>query len=311
MLPRVQTRAEADDSGPSAYYSPDRKAVLFVERETTSTTSEHAMFTLGHEFVHALQDRDSELHRMRATRASRTFDQELALYAAIEGEAYLYEDILRALQRGKAPRDWIPPRLGTRTAASDSDGGRYRRLLDSAFLSFPYAYGAHWAMLEWLAHGKSRWEFPALVGTSTRSVMAKRYGWAETQARCTALTQRSPFPAHVLRLRDSLGAWMIQAFVRKSTSDAALSQQAARESAGDELSVFAKGPDTAFSFVWASCWQSEGFARRMEGLLAERFAASPNTRFATARRGNDVLLLVAGAELAPEDLEPAVQELAQ
>jgi hypothetical protein len=303
MLPRVRPRLDDADSGPSAYYSPDLRSVLFVERETTSTTREHALLTLGHELVHALQDRDSALRSMRAARASRTFDQELALFAAIEGEATLYEEILRALRRGKSVREWIPPRLIARTAASDADGGRYSRLLDSAFLSFPYAYGAHWAMLEWLAHGSFHPDARALEGTSTRSVMAKRYGWPELPARCSEAARGSPFPGQVLRQRNSLGAWMIQALVRKASGDVELSRQAARESAGDELAVYSKGPGAAFSFVWTTCWQSETFAQRMERVVAERLGASPGIRFATTRRGHDVLLRVVDSGLAPEAQE--------
>jgi hypothetical protein len=288
MAPREPPRPD-DASGPSAFYSTEQRAVLFVKRPTFDTKSEYALFVLGHEFVHALQDRDSALARVQAGRDSRTFDGELALRAAIEGEATLYEEILRALVRRQPLRAWLPRRLGPRTDASDDDGARYRRLLDSAFISFPYAYGGNWAAVEWLEHGTFLANARGLPDVTTRFVMAKRYGWPELKLPCNGRSAGASSAAQQVRVVESLGAWMTQAFVRQATHDATLAREAAEGLGGDELAVSSDRVKPGSSFTWTTCWASEALAERFEPVLRERLGALGTPRFVTTRRGNAVI----------------------
>ncbi|HEY8946079.1 MAG TPA: hypothetical protein VIM73_17545, partial [Polyangiaceae bacterium] len=145
----VDTAADSD-VGPNAYYSAAKGEVLMLQRAAVPTDGELAWLVLAHEYVHALQNRRGALERTLRSRHERTFDRDLAVFAAFEGEAALYEQVLRALHHGQRPDRWVLTRFEAETGASDDAVLGQSRLLESSFGSFPYSYGAHWAARRWL-----------------------------------------------------------------------------------------------------------------------------------------------------------------
>jgi hypothetical protein len=308
--PRGSTKSTG--SRANALYAPERREVLFVDQEGMPNDRLLGTFILGHEFVHAIQDRDSRLKRVLSSRDQRTFDEELSVWSAIEGEAALYEEVLRSLDYQRLPRDWVPPRFRARTDSSDSDAARERRVLDSAFGSFPYTYGAHWATTEWLA-GRSLLG-SAVPVVSTHSVMAARHGWPAAETACAERGLASLSPSLRLKARESLGAWLVQAFVRRVTSDAALAHGAARDLRGDWLWVYSTERDASFAFAWKTCWESAGSASRMREVLRKRLESQHRSSVAVESNGSEVVAVLfdaAGDSSRPRRLAQSVLALSK
>jgi len=74
-----------------AYYDPETKTVTVISHpvQTGDHPLEEAMITLGHELVHALQDRELNL----STQDIRTSDEYLSYKGVVEGDARFYEDL--------------------------------------------------------------------------------------------------------------------------------------------------------------------------------------------------------------------------
>ena len=89
--------ADAEGLGANAYYAPAERVVYLVADTPDAYASEPTRLLVGHEYVHALQDARGELLAAQAERKARTFDRQLALWSGFEGEATLYEEVMRAL----------------------------------------------------------------------------------------------------------------------------------------------------------------------------------------------------------------------
>jgi hypothetical protein len=297
----VDTRV-AGDPGPNAYYSAAKGEILIVRRAAVPTDGELAWLVLAHEYVHALQNRRGALERALRSRQERSFDRDLALFAAFEGEAALYEQILRALHHGQRPERWVLPRFEAETGASDDAVLGQSRLLESSFGSFPYSYGAHWAARRWLAAPSERLE-SRFVPASTYEFLARRHDWAPQRAAtheprrvasawpaCAA--RRRSLPGHVRAPEESVGAWLIQAFVRKQTRSVRSARSVASAARGDSLCVYAGRSDTP-SFVWRTLWATPSAAQTMSSLLEGQLGASTHAaRFAVRGDGRAVVAVV-------------------
>jgi hypothetical protein len=250
--------------GANAYYAPQERVVFFVGDDALPYDSEIAVLILVHEYVHAIQDRKGELLRAQSGRDTRSFDQDLTVWSAFEGEATLYEEVVRAFLHDLDPQTWVLERLAARTAASDDAILRQGRPLESSLATFPYSYGAYWAALE------------ATQPVSTQQLLAKRHGWPSADAqRCADESPENLAPEQPRRAEDTLGAWLVQTYVRKQSRDAERARSAARRWRGDWLSLYSRLPDEAWSFVWQTCWDSSETANEMRELISAQLRASP------------------------------------
>jgi len=277
----------------NAYYAPRLGAIVLRRAESESGANEQAVFTLAHEYVHALQDREHALRDSLVTRGQRTFDEELAIFSLWEGQAALYEEVLRALVRGQAPASWARARFASITALNDEAIVRQRRPLGASFASFPYTYGANWAASRWLGSGES-----GLGGTpaaSTREIMATRYGWpAAVERACPEARPESLEAVWTRGASDSLGAWILQTYVRLHTKDAARAQLAARNFRGDRIVIYAAAAREEPGFVWRTCWSSPESAVEMSALIEAQLrqhALGGGTLSVTVH-ANDVIAVV-------------------
>src|SRR5664280_519113 len=139
----------------SAYYSDDDQKVTIIRSETTPTPAElHSQsITLAHELVHALQDQGYGLKKFHSDH-SATYDANLASDSVVEGEAILYETMLRAAFDGLTPdKVNYAERF---TSAADYVLNKYAT--DSPFLItprvFPYFYGGPYVYLQLQATGR-------------------------------------------------------------------------------------------------------------------------------------------------------------
>jgi hypothetical protein len=282
--------------GGSAYYAPRERQVYFVASEATLYSGELAVLGLVHEYVHSLQDRHGELLAALNGAHERTFDEDLTLWSAFEGEASLYEEVVRALVRRQPPH---PERFALGAEGSDQAIVRQRRPLEASFATFPYTYGAHWATLE-IARPES-----------TQQLLARRHGWPAADAqRCDDETPAELSPDYPRRRRDTLGAWLAQAYVRRQTSDPQRARSAARRWRGDWMALYSRTPVSAASFIWQTCWDSAATAVEMRELMAEQLRVSSADRALVTADGLRVTALVNAEDLA-EPTEQTAPRLLQ
>jgi hypothetical protein len=273
--------------GANAYYAPRERVVFFVADAATLYADEGVALTLMHEYVHALQDRNGELLAVRNARSPRTFDQELTAWSAFEGEATLYEEAVRAFIHDRDPRTWLLERFAARTSGSAGAIARQRRPLEASFATFPYTYGAYWATLE------------AEPPQSTYQILARRHDWPPAAAqRCEDESPPSLAPNYPRRARDTLGAWLVEAYVRRRSNDPERARAAARSWRGDWLSIYSRSPAADPSIVWQTCWDSAQTALKMRELILAQLRESSGGRALVTTAAHRVPATVRAEDLA-------------
>jgi hypothetical protein len=255
--------------------------VYFVGDEATPRADELTNLSLVHEYVHALQDRNGELLAVQSGSETRSFDQELALWSHFEGEATLHEELVRAFIHDRDPETWLLQRFAARTDGSDGAIARQRHPLEASFATLPYTYGPYWVALE------------AEPATSTRQLMARRHDWPSAGARpCDDESSASLAPEQHRRAVDTLGAWLVQTYVRRITNDPESARAAARRWRGDWISFYSSDTDARSSLVWQTCWDSADTAREMRELIAAQLRRSAGDRATVASEGQRVTAIV-------------------
>lgn len=278
-------------SSTNAYYAPRDRAVYFVSDdatgstdETASATDETARLTLVHEYVHALQDRDGELLAVQRDRDEQTFDRELAAWSAFEGEATLCEELVRGFIHHRVDQSWFLQGFAERTRGTDGAIARQRRPLEASFATFPYTYGAYWAALE------------ATRPLSTYEILARRHDWPTSVRSCADETPAHLAVGYPRRARDSLGAWLVQVYVRRHTGDAERARAAAQRWRGDWLSVYSRTASSTPSVVWQTCWDSPATAVEMRSLIDAQLRKSTAETVLTTQDAHRVTATVRGAD---------------
>jgi hypothetical protein len=262
-------------TGANALYAPALREVLFVQNEAVPTNGELAWLVLGHEFVHALQDRDGALLTVLRSRSERSYDRDLALWSSIEGEAALYEEIMRGLLHGLAPSQWVPPRFEARTASTDASVEGQTRVLESSFGTFPYTYGASFATRSWLKRGTFLRDEPTLPNFSTRQIMASRHGWRDTaDDGCGPSITNDRGRAGTSFPADALGAWIVQAYVQRRTRDFDRARRAARDFRGDALVAHRGSGGELRESIWRTCWSSGEVAGELSHIFSAQLGAA-------------------------------------
>jgi hypothetical protein len=273
--------------GPDAYYEPRERSVFFVTGEAMPYDGELPALSIVHEYVHAIQDRDGELSRAENDQATQSFDERLTLWSAFEGEATLYEEVVRAFIHGLEPETWVVARFAARTGGSDDAIVRQGRPLEASLATFPYSYGAYWAALETAR--------PA----STYELLGRRHEWPPAGAeRCDDESPPSLAPNYLRRHRDTLGAWLLQSYVRKLSGDPVRARAAARHWRGDWLSLYSRKPGGPWSLVWQTCWDSLQATGEMRELIATALHKSAGNRATVTQNARRVTAAVRDEGLA-------------
>jgi len=243
----------------NAYYAPRDRAVYVVTDDAVSTSDESARLMLVHEYVHALQDRDGELLAVQRDRDEQTFDRELATWSAFEGEATLYEELVRGFIHDRAEPGFLLQRFAEQTRGTDGAIARQRRPLEASFATFPYTYGAYWALLE------------TTPPMTTYEILARRHDWQRSIQPCADETPSHLAAGNRRRVHDSLGAWLVQIYVRRVTGNAERARSAAQHWRGDWLAIYSRAPSSTPnatpSIVWQTCWDTQETALRMRELI--------------------------------------------
>lgn len=222
--------AQADSI--AALYSPEQQRVFILENPGGEALSEaelgmpvevYQMTVLAHEYVHFLQDQETDLAAF-SEQLPELFDPAMAGISAIEGEAVLFEAFFGlqlagrrvsrepVVQQFEAYVDFAEEAI--REAASPALEARYL---------FPYSYGAHSAAVVHFDGGSG-----AVAGlrrsSSTLEYIQRR--WAEPLRRATPEPAEPTAPDGLSSIHsDQLGPWLLAAFASRSlgiSSDQAL-----------------------------------------------------------------------------------------
>lgn len=281
----------------AAYYDSRARAITLID-PGTATDRCTDVSKLGHELVHAEQDRDIDLRRF--SERVDTLDQSQLVDTLIEGEAVLYEDQISARLQASADcelpgsvEDYV---AGVRAAVAGSASpfrpatSLLRYPLGLRFLTAAYEGGGPLGV-------RRRFETPP--DATVRFV-------ADVDAQPAELPAWTCYPpsapeGYSLYLEDQFGAYPTYAFATRlfSRGDEPEAWKLAGTWRNDSFSVFAgdEGRDTVAA-VWSLRLSSEAQAT----LLADRIAASPVlSRSVQTKRAGAVLHLFA----SDRALEPA------
>jgi hypothetical protein len=254
----------------NGYYRPENGEILLVEQRNPSGLN--ATLALAHELVHALQDRDGVLLRLREGERDRSVDRELALRAAVEGEATAYEQLLQGLHAKRVVsfggRDGLEQRM-LQTNVADATASKRASPLDAAIGDFAYAYGTYWARAT-LTRGQPL-PIAALLSDSefgTQRLLELRHGWAPRPPvpECRSRPIRV-LEDQTLAMHDSLGNWLLQVYVRRLTGDPERARAVARAFRGDCLFVHRRDGRVPETLVWETFWSDALAARTFAELL--------------------------------------------
>lgn len=294
--------------GVLAFYSPVTQAVVLIDRgEPADNLDSNAV--LAHELVHALQDAEHDLLSYGES-YSDSRDQNLASVALVEGEATLYEVLMRAGHRGIVPRDIDYLRMFdvmTEVAeeATLESGAAYL----SSRAIFPYTIGARYAGNIWLGGGSSalddKYSDPPV---STLEVL---YGEPDDETPVQRLeAMPSPLEGYEFLSDDVVGAWAIQSVVRELTMrnvSLPVIGDAGETWRGDRFWLYHREEDGAVAALWKLNWQHAEAAEKFEAMLPDVLSASDS--FEVTTQGVTTLIASMNAE-ASEDAERWAELLA-
>ncbi len=192
------------------------------EAELGISVDAYRMSVLAHEYVHFLQDIESDLDEF-SSRLPEEFDAALAGISAVEGEAVLYEGLFQLEASGRRIADGEVIDLFEQYI--DFAEREIREVespaLEARYL-FPYTYGAHSAALVHFGGNAQQLE-QLRYSHSTLEYIQRRWGIAERRE--TPAPFEPPAREGIEQVNsDQLGPWLLNAFwsrvLNASTPDA-------------------------------------------------------------------------------------------
>lgn len=283
------------------FYSHDSKAIVVVDHGVP-LDDEQATTTLGHEYVHALQDADFDLARYQ-DEVSFSYDSALASTSVIEGEAMLYDGFQLARIHGGEPgaADWLAY-YEQFTDAANRYNAEERSPLLTASAVFPYTYGAHSAATWHTRLGQRGIVRGRTRDRSTQSFLARsaeRSVFAPGGADVANLEVRR-VPGRESLGADGLGAWMVHSFAvrvlsRPMEPDLAVAWR------GDVVSLFSDPSTGDTELVWKIRWSNPARANDWSRQVRTRVARNDGSWDASTVDDTSVVVAStrAGADLDP------------
>ena len=285
----------------SAYYSSDAKNVTIIRPVTSPTAAEmpQRCTTLAHEFVHALQDQAYDLNQFHSDHDA-TYDANLASDSVVEGEAVLYETMIRAAFDGLTPDEVNYDERFANAAtyllnqySSDSPYLMTPRI-------FPYFYGGPYVYLELQASGRPG--IDSLFANPPSASLA--YIVSQTSIVDTPLspvTDAAPNPVSGTSLfaEDSLGAWLTYEYLSHASGATQTPLQAVSGWRGDHLWIYNDGTTTNVAMIWRVRWSSPSEVSNFINVTNAVTAPSPTgtgtaSRIAFSSNGDAIVVAVTG-----------------
>lgn len=236
-----------------AFYSRVDKSVTIVETNLGGASAESQDFVLSHEFVHAQQDEDVGLAELFADHVTST-DSDVALRSITEGEAVLFSNLTMARRPGArldeddVARFFADQQDSLLEEAGDRESADFTDLRSS----FPYPFGGQVVADRWFLDGRSGvhdlYDDPP---PSTAAVLRILDDGTPGDAVDIPGLAADELPEGWSSLgEDTLGAWLVFAFARRSGLGEATALALARDWIGDHI-LFAGGPtDADAALAW-------------------------------------------------------------
>jgi hypothetical protein len=301
----LDSQVEFQVEGLLGFYSHVTKEIVIVDHGEP-LDDELATTTLGHEYVHALQDMEFDLSAYRE-KNSFSYDAVLASTSVTEGEATLYDGFQLAKIGGDEPArvDWLEYYSHFAAAANDYAVNERSPLLVAGAV-FPYTYGPLASARDFADQGRKGLERARGRDLSTQSFMAR-------PSSEPTFAPEGPFDELALGAvtgrrslgSESLGAWLLHSFAIRSLGnppepDLALSWR------GDALSVFHDSETDASELVWTIRWKNDVRAQEFVDGVAATEASREGSMIAFV--DGDTSVIVAST-LLDADLAPYLEAL--
>lgn len=284
-----QAAADSSIEGVAAYYHKRERAVTIIDDAASNPSS--GVFTLSHEFVHALQDQREDLTALDAQ--AKNADDALAVDCLVEGEAVVISDVLLAELRDSGAANLnFPLYFDRMLAAFLGEIEKSTAPLTHALMTLAYPVGGRPLAAAYVGRG-----MPGILAYYEDRPLTM-VGWVEgdpmlpTALRCG--TAPAP-PGYKLYGVDRLGgAGLISLHTRlgKTGLDAFAES---RPWINDQFAIFAtpEGTPVASAFAWRIGLRSVEAATNLETAL--RAAAFPQV---DVTRGDNEVLIVGATDAA-------------
>jgi hypothetical protein len=196
------------------FYSHISKQIVVVDHGV-ALDDEQATTTLGHEYVHALQDAEFDLSRFQDD-VSFSYDAGLSATSLVEGEALLFDGFQLARIRGQSPSriDWLNYYAHFTDAANEYSAEERSPVLTASAI-FPYTYGGHTAARWHETSGPHGIRRSRSRDLSTQSFLARRAERAIYVPNGTSDIDElevTRVPGLAGLGGESLGAWLLHSF---------------------------------------------------------------------------------------------------
>jgi hypothetical protein len=273
-------------------YRNEEKDVLVVDHGVPADEPEPNAVLL-HEFVHALQDADVDLSRLRDEYVT-SFDSYLGVASIVEGEARLHESRFWASLLGLDPGsiDWAE-RFQTLSEFSEEEVLSAPSPYLATFVHFPYELGARFVHYAWSESGPEGVDrLFASPPTRSHAIMASLQSIASADWPAPDFPALDVLEPYALWDETSLGAWGLYLRLERLTQP-----EAARSLAlywrGDHFGVYVSDGSPPQTIV---AWRIE-LANESAALQIEALEGSAGAFF---REGNR-LVIVRGTDATIPD----------
>lgn len=285
----VDSQVDFQVEGLLGFYSHVTKEVVIVDHGEP-LDDEMANTTLGHEYVHALQDREFDLSDYRREH-SFSYDSALASTSVTEGEATLYDGFQLGKLHDREPSelDWVEYFSHFADAANEF-AVKERSPLLVASAVFPYTYGPFGSASAFAGAGQPGIERSRSRDLSTQSIMSRAL--SETRfAPSGPLDELAVgrVPGRRSLGADSLGAWLLHSFGVRVLGEP-LAPAMALGWRGDALSVFYDAVSDATELVWKIRWSSASRAQSFADKAVLAQAGNGGSLLAFAAGDTSVIL---------------------
>jgi hypothetical protein len=294
----TDSQVEFQVEGLLGFYSHATKEIVIVDHGEP-LDDELATTTLGHEYVHALQDIEFDLSNYR-DETSFSYDSALAATSITEGEATLYDGFQLAKIQKQDPEgvDWLDY-YGHYVEAADSYAAEERSALLVASSVFPYTYGPFASADIFTDDGDPGLRKARYRDLSTQTFLAR----PRSSARFAPDAYADDLVVEGIAGRrslgdESLGAWLLHAFAVR-VLELPVTPELALGWRGDAVSVFYDESSDASELVWKIRWSRESEARAFADRVASTAARAGGTMTAFADGDSSVLV---ASSLADADL---------
>lgn len=299
LLPAGETSSEeaaiaAYAASVLAFYSRTDESVTIVETNLGTVSRDVSVFVLSHEFVHAQQDVDVGLQDF-FDEHSITEDTNTATRSITEGEAVHYSNLTMARRPGVVldaeifEQYYAERQQELRNVASGLTSGSGYTDLSSLF---PYSFGGELVTDRWFAEGdQGVLDFYDDPPGSTAAILRTLAGDDPRDELDTPAILADPLPSGwSIVIDDTLGAWVLFAFARRSGIDEATATALTRDWAGDRFLVAGGPTEAEVAVAWTLRFFGEGSAQQLAQVDA--FAPPEGVR-SVRQEGRDLTVVLA------------------